>query len=83
MKVVKGLDTFRGRKELPSELALSREWMEKWRDTKNMLNEKGIALIPYCFKCRIPLNWIYDDESILFICPECGAEWKKEDSWQK
>ena len=43
--------------------------------------ELGLAFIPYCITCRVPLNWIYNDERELFRCPKCGRLWIKGEDW--
>lgn len=41
-----------------------------------------IAIIPYCFKCKVPLVWhIYPEGNVLFHCPDCNRKWIKGDDW--
>jgi len=43
-----------------------------------------IAIIPYCFKCKVPLVWHRNPESnVLFHCPKCRREWIKGDDWNE
>jgi len=47
-------------------------------------NSCFIAIIPYCFKCKVPLVWHrYPDGEVLFHCPECGRRWVKGDDWNE
>ena len=39
-------------------------------------NTLHIAIIPYCFKCRTPLDWHSPpDGSKVFTCPKCNRQW--------
>jgi predicted RNA-binding Zn-ribbon protein involved in translation (DUF1610 family) len=49
---------------------------------KQLLNQHGIGWVPYCFDCKVPLTWHYND-GVVFSCPSCGAKWKKDSSWGK
>jgi len=37
--------------------------------------------IEYCLECFTTLNERYPKEGILIICPECGAKYMAELSW--
>ena len=74
---VPGLDTIVGLSgsppmvmEIPYELMHTEELLRQaW-------NVCHIAIIPYCFKCKTPLDWhTPPDSGKVFTCPQCGRHW--------
>jgi len=43
--------------------------------------ERGLAFVPYCRKCGVPVNWIFNHPKILYECPKCKAIWRKNTHW--
>lgn len=50
---------------------------------KDRWNDNHIAFLPFCMKCKQPLNWIREDPSDIFQCSQCGTKWVKSDSWKE
>ncbi|GAG97012.1 unnamed protein product, partial [marine sediment metagenome] len=44
-------------------------------------NRLYMAIIPYCFKCKVPLVWHIHPKDTLYHCPLCGTKWVKEKEW--
>ena len=39
-------------------------------------NAVNIAIIPYCYKCKVPLDWHSPhDNNKVFTCPSCNRQW--------
>jgi len=74
---IPGLDTIQGLagtppliniipyKTMKSAVAIQQDW-----------NATFIAFIPYCFKCKVPLDWhTPPDNGKVFTCPNCNRQW--------
>jgi predicted RNA-binding Zn-ribbon protein involved in translation (DUF1610 family) len=61
---------------LKQEIIIPIGFGDKLENTKQKMNELGLALIPYCFKCKEPIEINYD--IMQWICPKCGRIWRKE-----
>ena len=51
-------------------------------------NRRHIALLPFCIKCKVALDWHVPDNKgealssdVLFECPECKAKWVQDYDW--
>jgi len=82
---IKGEDTIQGlvgepprRITLPFSLVFNEEKLRpEW-------NHKFIAIMPYCFNCKVPLMWHSPPTGeVLFECPKCGRKWVKSKVWAK
>lgn len=50
--------------------------MEIGESLRQIWNTNYIAFIPYCFKCKVPLDWHSPpDGNKIFTCPNCNREW--------
>jgi len=80
---IKGLDTIAGLVgEPPPEIPVKYRTMCDQQVLISDWNASYIAIIPYCFKCKIPLDWYRppsNDE--LFVCPNCGRVWVRGEGW--
>ena len=77
-KEVKGVDTILGLVgEPPLNISIEEKVISICRSLLRALNERHLAFIPYCFKCREPVNWMIPvaDDGVMFKCPKCGRTW--------
>ncbi len=83
MEIIKGLDTIRNLVgNPPQEIPVSRETMTEQQVLMQDWNTSYIAIIPFCYRCKEPLNWHTPPETdILFDCPKCGRIWVKGYNW--
>lgn len=44
-------------------------------------NHVFVALIPYCYVCKVPLIWMRNNDDRIFRCPQCSRLWVKGDGW--
>lgn len=77
---VPGLDTIRGLVGSPSMVSVvPRNIMEAEELLRQAWNAINIAIIPYCYKCKTPLDWhVPPDEYKVFTCPNCNRKWVLE-----
>ncbi len=77
MEIIPGVDTIQGLVgEPPPEIPLSDGLVKQLKALIPVWNNSFIAIIPYCFKCKVPLDWhIPPDDGELFTCPTCGRDW--------
>lgn len=82
---VNGVNTIKGlRGEPPQEIHIPHKLMHKQQVLMQTWNPCFIAVIPYCFKCRVPLVWHqHPKNDILFHCPACRRRWVKGEDWDK
>lgn len=61
----------------PSAILVPYEIMRTTEMLKQAWNALHMAMIPYCFSCKVPLDWIAEepDNEIGFVCPKCNREW--------
>ena len=84
MTIVKGLDTIRNLVGQPPEIiSIDKKELTKAQLAIISMNPSFIALIPFCYKCKEPLDWIVEEstDGRIFICPKCGREWIKGEGW--
>ena len=83
MDLVPGKDTIRGLAgEPPPEIKLCEKLMRQQNLLTQLWNSSFVAIIPYCFKCKVALDWhVPPDDGEVFTCPSCGRVWvlDKED----
>ena len=74
---IKGVDTIQGLAgEPPKNIYIEKAILETGTRYMQILNAKYMAFVPYCYKCKEPLNWIVPpDEDIVFRCPRCDRTW--------
>lgn len=82
-EIVRGIDTIRGLVgEPPKEIQIDRETLSEQQVLMQEWNHLFIAIVPFCFKCRVPLTWhTPPDTETLFDCPQCGRVWVKGVDW--
>lgn len=84
MTLVNGVDTIQGLVgEPPVEIPLEFQTMAKQQALMREWNNSFVAIIPYCFKCKVALVWhMPPDDDELFTCPSCGRVWVKDKAWK-
>jgi len=81
MKRTKGIDTIEGLAGNPPEvIQIPRKIIKNGSLLLKEWNQYYLAFIPYCFRCKEPLDWAQGDEKVVFICPKCGRKWVIEES---
>jgi len=88
MTDIPGLETIRGLVgEPPPEVKIDYKDLRSVQLAILAVNHTFIALIPHCYKCRVPLAWHqppyekgHEDE--LFTCPNCGRVWVRGEGWK-
>lgn len=84
---INGLDTMRNLVgEPPMEIPINKNILVNQQGMVPEWNSYNIGIVPYCFKCKVPLLWVRppydeDEEGILFICPKCNRHWVKGEGW--
>ena len=89
MVLVAGVDTIVGLVgEPPPEIEVDCKTMTTQQLLLQQWNGYFIAILPYCFKCKVPLAWHfapreegYEDE--IFTCPDCGRVWVQDKEWKE
>lgn len=87
-KKVNGVDAIVGSVgPLPRKVGLEFLLVGKQQLLMNHWNHRHIAIIPYCIKCKVPLDWITErshGDDRIFECPKCGVVWIKEgEEWKE
>jgi len=79
-----GLETMVGLAgEPPKTISISYSIMHSEELLRQAWNTIYIAILPYCFKCKVPLVWHSPpDNNVLFHCPDCKRQWVKDKDWQ-
>ena len=82
---VSGIDSMLGLVgEPPKEIELSYALVATLQRAISLCNPHHLGIVPYCFKCRTPVDWFSPFEnSVIFICPVCKRQWKQDDDWDK
>ena len=81
MPLVAGIDTIVGLAgQPPAEIELDYDTVKKQQVLFSQWNGCFIALIPFCFKCKVALAWHTapreeGHENEMFTCPNCGRVW--------
>ena len=80
---VPGIETIRGLVgEPPPENCVDFKLMSGQQRLISEWNHIFIAILPFCFKCRVALVWhTPPDDDELFTCPSCGRVWVKGEGW--
>ena len=81
--IIKGEDTMQGLVgEPPKKIILPYNLVTAEDLLRPKWNGHFIAIVPYCFKCKVPLNWhTPPDGNALFDCPKCKRKWIKDKNW--
>lgn len=76
---IPGLETIRGLVgEPPPKIPVDKDTMMKQQMLMQEWNPVFIAVIPFCYKCKVPLVWHTPPKSnTIFHCPQCGRIWVK------
>lgn len=74
---VPGLDTILGLSGSPPKVnVIPYKIMKTQELLRQAWNAVHIAIIPYCYKCKTPLDWHSPpDGHKAFTCPTCGRIW--------
>jgi len=74
---IPGVDTIRGLSGTPPMVnVIPYRVMEVGESLRQVWNSIYIAFIPYCFKCKVPLDWhTPPDGHKVFTCPNCNRQW--------
>ena len=82
---VNGIDTIRGLSiKPPKEIEIPYKIQYKQQNLLQGWNACYIAIIPYCFVCKIPLVWhTHPKGNTLFHCPNCNTKWIKDKEWDE
>ena len=89
MTQVPGVETIVGLVgQPPAEIPIDYNTVAKLQRLTPQWNTVFIALVPYCFKCKVPLVWHlqpYEEghEDELYTCPSCGRVWVKDKEWEE
>lgn len=76
---ITGIDTIHGLVgEPPREIIISKKVVESGTSLMRVWNSLFLAFLPYCFKCKAPLNWYSPPTDYIFHCPSCGRKWRIE-----
>ncbi len=78
MPIVPGIETIVNLVgEPPPLLELERKEVVKQQYLQEYWNGRFIAMIPYCYSCKVPLDWhtAPRDNSTMFSCPNCKRMW--------
>ena len=78
MTLVPGVETIQGLTgEPPPEIPIDHKVMAQQQILLKEWNNLYIAIIPYCFKCKVPLVWHipHTKDNEVFVCPSCGRVW--------
>lgn len=78
MTLVPGVDTIQGLVgEPPPEILIDLKMVTRQQVLLKQWNSSFIAVIPYCFKCKVPLVWHipHGENDEIFTCPSCGRVW--------
>ena len=84
MTLVPGVETIVGLVgEPPAEIELDRNDIRKQGILIRSFNKACIGIIPYCYKCKVPLVWhIPPDDNEMFTCPNCGRVWVLKEGYR-
>jgi len=76
-KRIPGLDTIQGLVGTPPLInTIPLKTMRFATIIQQAWNATHIAFIPYCFKCKVPLDWHSPpDDGKVFTCPNCNRQW--------
>jgi DNA-directed RNA polymerase subunit RPC12/RpoP len=76
-----GLDTIiRAVGPLPDTIEYTEEEAKAIPVIQAFWNKRNIAIIPYCMRCKEPLNWRIpvEEDGVVLRCPNCGTKWSHE-----
>ncbi|KKK80539.1 hypothetical protein LCGC14_2822490 [marine sediment metagenome] len=74
---IPGIDTIQGLAGSPPKInVISYKVMEAEHLLQQAWNAINIAIIPYCYKCKSPLDWHSPPDGYkVFTCPTCNRQW--------
>ena len=74
---IPGIDTIAGLTGSPPKInVIPYEIMKAEELLRQAWNTLHIAIIPYCYKCKSPLDWHSPpDGNKVFTCPSCDRQW--------
>ena len=74
---IPGIDTIQGLTGSPPRIiVIPHEIMKAEELLRQAWNSLHIAIIPYCYKCKAPLDWHSPpDDNKVFTCPKCDRQW--------
>ena len=80
---IHGIDTIsRLVGKLPAKITIPYELMKATEIGRQGWNMCFIAIIPFCFKCKVALIWhTPPNQDELFTCPDCNSVWVKGEGW--
>lgn len=81
MPLVPGVETIQGLVgQPPPEIPVEKGVRADQQRLLIRWNKVFIAIIPYCFKCKVPLVWHMPpgEDNEIFTCPTCGRVWVEE-----
>ena len=83
-----GVDTIRGLVGHPPKvITIPYKVMRTENILQQAWNAVHIAIIPYCYICKTPLDWHSPpDGNKVFTCPKCSRQWtlgEKDDKTKK
>lgn len=83
-EIIPGLETIRNLTgQPPMEIPIDKDTVVKQQEIMQGWNGSFIAVIPYCYKCKMPLTWhTPPDTDELFHCPNCQRKWVKGSDWE-
>ena len=80
---ISGTDTIRGLAGgMPKRIKIPFSTQYNQQTLQHGWNGLYVAIIPYCFKCKIPLVWHIHPKNILYHCPKCRTTWEKGEGWK-
>ena len=81
---VNGIDTIQGLEgEMPKKIEIPFSIQYTQHTLQQGWNKIYMAIVPYCFKCKVPLVWHTHPKDILYHCPNCGTQWIKAKGWDE
>lgn len=81
---VNGVDTIVGLSgEPPREIPIPHKLLETQQMLIQSWNASYAAVLPFCFKCKVPLVYHTNPKNVLFHCPVCQRKWIKGEGWNK
>ena len=81
MEIIKGIDTITGLVGNPPEvIQIPPKIIHDGTNLLRKWNSYYLAFIPYCFKCKEPVDWAQKRKDVVFICPKCSRRWVLESS---
>jgi len=84
MELTKGIDTITGLVgNPPNSIQIPKKILKEGTSLLREWNTYYLAFLPYCFKCREPVDWAQNQEGVVFICPKCDRKWVLENEQEQ